>query len=110
MSKPESIKVHNYPTVDEYEAIFSGIFPGSVSKLKKKSNYITGSVYWDGFRDLCLSDRLELLTILVRDPLGLRGVFLSTIFLLADGQEDDETPTKRWYEVYGAKKITIEVL
>ena len=107
MSEPETIKINSYPTIDDYTAIFSAVFPGSVAELKIKNNYITGNIYWDGFRDLCLADRIELVAILVRDPLGLRGHFLSTIFPLANGQDNGNFPTKRWYEAYGAKSVEI---
>jgi hypothetical protein len=73
-------------TLQELETLIREEFPQSTPELAEELNRITGTIRWEEFRPMDISDRNSLVTKRVRDKLGLRGMNVGILYPLAPGE------------------------
>jgi len=75
-------------TVEEVKKILRDEFPGSdVGGITEEDHEVVGAVVWKGFKGKDLDERHRLMDERVLDKLGMRGINVGLVFLLAPGEK-----------------------
>ncbi len=75
-------------TVEELKKVLQDEFPNSdVAGVTEKNHRVTGTVIWKGFKGKDSDERHRLIDERVLDKLGMRGINVGVLFLLAPGEK-----------------------
>ena len=73
-------------TVQELTDLIQTEFPGSNPLLADELNRITGTIFWQSFEGMDISERNSLVTKKIRDNLGLSGMNVGILYPLVPGE------------------------
>lgn len=74
-------------TVEEVEQLIQEGFPGSEAEVTEKNHRVVGTIFWDQFQGKDPGERNRLVTRMVRDPLGYKGINIGFLLPLASKDE-----------------------
>lgn len=75
-------------TLQEVKQLIQNEFPAAnVNDLKAEDHRITGDIIWSGFENKEIKERYRLMSERVRDKLGLSGINVGNLLLLAPGEK-----------------------